>query len=245
MRLAICDDDAASRALIAEHVRAYMQANHTPEYTLQVFEHGEDLLDAVYRSGCYDVYLLDVVMPDMSGIELGSLLRTSDPDGRIIYLTSSRDYAVDAFRVRAFDYLLKPVLRETLFACLDACMAQGEKKDAGLIVRTGERSMRLNLKSILYAKLVRRSIVYHMADGQQIETPAIRIPFSQAVQELLRDRRFVLCGAAVIVNLSHITMVEKDALVFSNASTLYIPKSAVNKIRSAWADYWLEEDCRI
>ena len=55
-----------------------------------------------------DVIFLDISMPDMNGISLGKIVTKMYPNMKIVFITAYKDYAVDAFEIKAFDYLLKP-----------------------------------------------------------------------------------------------------------------------------------------
>jgi len=90
--------------------------------------------------------------------------------------------------------------------------------------------------------VVRKSVVYHLTDGNTIESTNIRTGFSKAVEELHRDKQFVLCGSSMLVNLSYVKSVQKDSLVFTDRRILYLPKASCLDIRSAWIDYWLEAE---
>ena len=57
----------------------------------------------VLSFGAFDIYILDIIMPGCSGIQLGKDLRRADPDGKILHLTSSAEYALESCRVKAFD----------------------------------------------------------------------------------------------------------------------------------------------
>ena len=246
MQIAICDDEYLFRSQLMEFTKEY--ASMHPQQEIEVFEfsQAEDLIEAAGRIGGFDIYLLDIVMPGMNGIDLGVQLRRICSDGRILYLTSSSEYAIDSFRAKPFNYILKPLKRENFHAALDEAAASiVAKKEKSLIVKTNESSVKLNLNNILYAQLERRTICYHLSDGSAVESILIRTAFSEAVQELLRDKRFVLCGASIVANLHHITMVEKDALLFTNRFKLFIPRKASGTIRSAWYDYWFEEEGKL
>ena len=60
------------------------------------------------KNSTADVIFLDINMPDMNGISLGKIISKMCPDMKIIFITAYKDYAVDAFEIKAFDYLLKP-----------------------------------------------------------------------------------------------------------------------------------------
>ena len=69
--------------------------------------------------GGFDLYILDCIMPGMNGIELGAALRMRDDMGFLIYLTTSPDFALDSYRVDAFDYLFKACQERAVFQSLD------------------------------------------------------------------------------------------------------------------------------
>ncbi len=105
LSIAVCDDEALQRDMLEKMLREYYGENAN----IDVYSDGRRLLDAVERSGrdLYDIYILDVIMPAMTGIELGERLRGMGIRSPIIFLTNSKEYAVDSYSVRAFHYLIK------------------------------------------------------------------------------------------------------------------------------------------
>ena len=179
----------------------------------------------------------------MNGIQLGVEIRRYDYLGKIFYLTSSREYAIEAFRVKASEYLLKPVKKEDLYLALDDAIHRiADRKEKNLIVKTRGRSVKLGYDSILYVDLHNKNVIYHLVDGTVVESTSIRTAFSDMIGELLSDSRFVLCGNSMAVNLYYITMVEKDALFFKNGSKIYIGKRAGREVRSTWVNFWMNEE---
>lgn len=239
LRIAICDDDALCREQILAVLEEY-DTHKNRKTAVSVFHSAATLIDEVLRRGGFDIYLLDIIMPGMNGIQLGMELRQVDPCGKIIYLTSSQEYALDSYRARAFDYILKPVSTERLFATLDdAIRTMTNRKEKSLIVKTRDSNVKVVFDSILYAELVDKKIVYHRINGDCIESSSIRTTFAEAIQALLSDGRFVLCGAGLAANLYYITSINNDTLSFQNGHKLYIGKRAGRDIRSVWSDFWL------
>lgn len=238
MKIAVCDDDKLLRDEILSITAQYASRNPSRDISCEAFAYAEDLLESAGRIGGYDIYILDIVMPDMDGITLGVHLREQGFDGKIVYLSSSPEYAVDSFQAKPFNYILKPLNQESFLSALhEAILSVSEKKERSLIVKTKDCSIRLSFDNILYAQLNRRSVVYHLTNGKTVESVQIRTSFHEATQELLIDRRFVLCGASMVANLHHITMIENDALVFRDMYRAYLGKKACREIRSVWYDF--------
>ena len=150
MRIAVCDDDALSRQQVLRFLDEYIARNNGI-LTVSVFDRATALTEAVARFGSFDIYLLDILMPGMNGIQLGLQLRRSDSEGKILYLTSGPEFAYESYQVQAFDYLLKPVDKERLFASLDrALRAIGNRKEKSFIVKRGMSTTKAKSISVKY-----------------------------------------------------------------------------------------------
>lgn len=243
MRVAICDDDSLCRAQVLDIVADYNEQRKDTDLVFEMFSEPEALLNAVSKNGSYDIYILDIVMPTINGIQLGQTLRDVGVDSKIIYLTSSEEYALDSFRVRAFDYILKPIEKETFYTVLDEAIASIHiKKDKVLVVKTKESSTRIAFDSILYAELSKRGVVYHLVGNKTVKSTTLRTTFTEAVKELLTDKRFVLCGASMVANMHHIAAVENEGFVFMDTDRVFLGKKACRELRAAWIVYWSTQE---
>ncbi len=243
MRIAICDDEAPSRGAAIDIASDYQEERKDKNLIFEAFSSPEALLEAVHKNGGYDIYILDIVMPGMNGIKLGQALRAEGQEGKIIYLTSSDEHALDSFRVRAFDYVLKPVTKESFYAFMDEAVSSiNVKKDKVLLVKTKEDTARVAFDSILYTELKGRAVVYHLSGGSTVTGTTLRIPFTEAVRELLSDKRFTLCGASMAANLHRITSVETDGVVFDGTESVFLGKKACRELRSVWSNYWINSE---
>ena len=119
MNIAICDDDNQCSGMLNILLKEYASRKNITNLSVSIYTDGHDLLDALQEDKSFDVCILDIVMPAVSGIDLGIKLREIGYNGIIIYLTSSREHALDSYKVKAFNYILKPVIPEELFSTLD------------------------------------------------------------------------------------------------------------------------------
>lgn len=238
MRIAICDDETVCTEQVKSAAERYSARRAGCHLELDAFNHPDDLLEATEKIGGYDIYILDVVMPETNGIELGAKLRAEGYDGKIIYLTSSSEYSLDAFKVRAFDYLIKPINEQLFFNAIDEAAALiSRKKDKFILVKTKDRSIKLSFDSIMYAELNHRMVTYYLAGGRTVETISLRGSFTDAVAELLEDNRFNLCSVGMVVNLDHITAIESDAVVFGSTYHPFLGEKHCRKLRGAWSEH--------
>ena len=227
IKLALCDDEAEQREAVGKLLREYAAARPSLAVKMSVFSSGRDLLAAAEECGGFDLYVLDIVMPELSGIELGVRLRELHSGGAIIYLTISPEYAVDSYAARAFYYLMKPAQPDKLFQVLDQAVAALDGLE------------RLRLDEIVYAELVGRAVRYHLADGTGLNSVTVRGPFQEETAPLLADPRFFLSGASFAVNLFYVTAVERGYLRMDGGARVPLARGLAALAKRRWSDYWL------
>lgn len=245
MKIAVCDDEQFCHKQVTELLQSYAAEHPESEIMISVFEHADDLMNESEKTGGFDIYILDIIMPDTNGVKLGVLLRKEGFDGKIIYLTSSDEYALDSFQAQPFHYIIKPITSEKLFPILGSAVSMIEhKKNSSFIVRTAEGMIRLPIENIMYADLQKNCIRFHMTSGRIVRSSTIRISFTDAVRKLIDDPRFARCGSSLVVNLMHVTVSKTDGLLLRDGSMLHLSRKFLTEIRTKWYDYWLdgEED---
>lgn len=108
MRIFLIDDEASARSSMERILR-----EARPEAEISSFSRGQAALDAVVNDGmCPDVVFSDIEMPGLSGLDLAVKLRSACPTAKIIFVTGYSEYAVEAFRLHACGYVMKPLNAE-------------------------------------------------------------------------------------------------------------------------------------
>ena len=168
-------------------------------------------------------------------------LRELGNGGEIIYLTTSSDYAIDSYSVRAFFYLLKPIQKERLFEVLDAAVEKlNHRRQKAIVVTTRDGPRRLLLDQILYVERVGRCLRYYCAGGN-VNSMSLRVTFRTAVEPLLSDPRFFQCGSSFAFNLQHVAGVKGQEVLLDNGCAVAVPRASVPALKHAWGNFWLEE----
>ena len=101
MKIAICDDDELFIDSICALVEQWAAKNNAV-LTLFRFTNGDDLINA-HRKEHMDLIILDIIMPLLNGMDTARELRETDQMVPIIFLTTSREFAVDSYEVKAFN----------------------------------------------------------------------------------------------------------------------------------------------
>ena len=239
VRIALCDDNSVQLNIVEDMVRAYADERGRA-VEISVYLSGEKLLAAADEGYRADIYILDVIMPGIKGIELGRELRRRGDEGRIIYLTATAEYAVDSYLVGAFFYILKPIGRQKIWDVLDGAFNQIYKErlanrrmgpEGGRVelkVRGGRKSVLID--DILYVDIVNRSPGYHMADGSLELGAMLRGHFSDAVAEVAGLDCMFAATPHLIVNLRCIAKADRNSVTFTNHNVIYPTKGACEAI---------------
>ncbi len=241
LRIAICDDEENHLYQTAALLEAYLRSAPSLKGQIETFQSGSALLARAEDAGGFDLYVLDILMPELSGIDTGRRLRALGEGGEIVYLTSSNDFAADSYDVRAFFYLLKPVEEEKFFQVLDGAVEKlNRRRSSAVVVTTADGPRRILLEHIRYVERVGRRMRYYCTDGI-VDSQTIRVPFRQAAASLLADWRFCQCGASFVLNFQHVTGVNGQVALLDNGQTVALPRTAAVEFKKAWGNYWLEE----
>lgn len=241
LRIALCDDEADKLRETAALVQRYFQARPSVSGQVEAFPSGGELIARVQEPRGFDIYILDILMPGLSGIDAARKLRQLGDGGEIIYITNSNDFAADSYEVRAFSYLLKPVDEARLFKVLDGAVEKLERRrSSSVMVSTPNGLLRLRLESILYVERLGHRMRFHCTDGT-VDSQSIRSPFKTAAAPLLADRRFYPCGVSFALNLQHVTGVQGQTALLDNGQALMLPRAAAAEFKKAWGRFWLEE----
>ena len=240
LRIAICDDYEKERAETHRLISRYLSAHPDLDAAVSLFESGFSLLTAMEARQFFDIYILDIIMPELGGIELGKSIRKRGGTGQIIYLSSSRDFAIESYDTDALYYMVKPVTQAQIARVMDKAIGRlSPRSQRSLLVNTPDGIRRVVFDQLLYVEQSKRTMHFYLTDGTIIQSYALREPISVAVQPLLADPRFLLCGSSFVVNLHRITQIGKVETIFSNGCSLTLPRSLQRTVKQEWTEYWL------
>ena len=150
-RIAICDDNLEYLELLSTRIQGYCAENGL-EVKLDCYRDSSQLDDLIDEKKMYDVYILDIEMPNVSGMELAEQIRALSEDAQIIFLTAHESYALKACNIHVFKYLLKELLDQELSATLNDLFDKLQKQDNHRLYRISNQRK--------YVRFPHRDIIY-------------------------------------------------------------------------------------
>lgn len=238
MNIMICDDQKNELEGIERIVSEYADAHRELPITIRCFSNPLDMLDEVGKNGTPDIALLDICMPGVLGTEVAKDLKSQSEDNTdIIFLTTSADFAVEAFALHVNDYLTKPFTKERLTDTLDRVI---EKRNKRLFVPVtcGREIHRIDLYSVLYMESKNHNVEIYLKSGRSIKTHTTLAD----MKNLLCDvKGFISIGASYVVNLRCVQSVLSTELIITNGQIIPIPRRLRNEVKKRYFDFYREE----
>lgn len=231
MRIAIVDDNGAERGALAAQVRAALERRCIAGAIME-YADGNSFLAAA-RAERFALAFLDIYMEGMDGVSAARALRAFDTDCALVFTTTSTDHALDGYRVRAMQYLVKPYTAAEVEGVFDELARLLPAPEQYIQVKAGRQALRLRLGDILYAEHFQHQIHIHTADSRETVS---RMTFGDFAAQLSGDRRFLICGRGVLVNLAHVSDFDGRAFTLPGA-VLPVSRSFADKARAAFGEY--------
>ncbi|MGN1002766.1 MAG: LytR/AlgR family response regulator transcription factor [Oscillospiraceae bacterium] len=229
-KIAVCDDEALDREKITDLTTEIMREEGMP-CRITAFACGAELLSAIQSGERFQIFLLDVVMEGLDGMQLASALKQLGDNKAIVFISSNTEMALRGYEVDAVRYLRKPLerdrLREALLYC---CLTRLEQKEI-LLPDAGGQS-RILLSELIYAETWERGVRLTMTGGRK--EIGVRISDLEA---MLPERQFVRCHRTILVNLAFVQSIRYCELELKTGTALPVSKYRQADLRKEFMRY--------
>ena len=235
LKIAICDDEKKFCDSAERMLNLYMEDKGL-QFQVDVFNVPSELLDMTEKGTIYDIYLLDIYMPGVTGMSIATELRSRGFKSPIIFLTSSTDHALEAFGVDATHYLLKPYTKDSFYVGMDKAMQSiTSHKNDSVILKVDNDYRSIPVSNLICCEAEDKYQRLYLENGERL---LIRISGTELYKLLSEFDSFYHCGRAHIINLNHISRVTQGGAEFKNGMQLNLPHTVLAGLRSAFFDYF-------
>lgn len=228
LEIAVCDDETNICNDIEAYIDYYAE-NSEVTFKTEVYFSAEKLLEAYNSGKRYDLVFLDIEMEGMSGIDYGKILRDEmdDQKTKIVYMSWQKSYAMDLFKIRPFDFLVKPLDAVAIGRTLDTAIKLIGDIDAYYIVQTRNEHIKLLQKDILYFESSNRKVTVHTSERI--------IEFYGKLEDVsmqLGSDVFWRIHKSYLIHYDHTDHFKYDAVCLEDGTYLPISQSYRSEIRS-------------
>ncbi len=234
----ICDDQKNELETMQKIVLDYAGEHPDLFLAVQCFSNPFDMLEEMDRSGAPDIALLDICMPGVLGTEIAREIQSkSENVTDIIFLTTSPDFAVEAFALHVNDYLTKPYTKKRLIDTLDRVIEKRRRR-LYIPVQCGNEIHRIDLYSVAYAEARNHSLEIHLKSGNCLRT---RMTLTELKELFQGVNGFVTVGASYIVNLRCVQSLLPTTAVMANGETIPVPRRLRSEVKQQYFDFYTRE----
>lgn len=232
MRIAICDDLASERKTLINFVRR-LESEENIEFDIVQYDSAEKMLETRDLSRPAEILFLDIYMHGMNGNEAAKKLIEQGYQGSIVFCTTSHEHAVEAFRLKADGYLVKPYDYESFSEAIWRCRQKFEKAKKALTFISDRFEYNIPLKEIAFIETDARCCVVHTLK-EQIRTYKKMKDFEESVKN---EPSFLKITRSCIINMNALKNIRDIELVFKNNEKILLPERS-KKLQQQINDYF-------
>ena len=238
MKITICDDSIKDLLKIDKLLSKYKTLYPDRDFEPEKFSDPSRLYRKISDGNLTDIYILDMLMPGRTGIDLGRQIRMYGYESVIIYITSSDDHALDAYGVHAVRYLLKPIDENSLFEALDYAFSYTKTKTEPLyLIKTKEGILHRPYSKIEYIENAGRKQAVHLVDGEVLKSLFIRKSFEEEIQQVAEKKNFLQIHKSFLINLDYVKQLTPDNVLMESGIWLPVSKARAANVKREYLIY--------
>lgn len=236
INIAICDDNKSDLASLEQKVKKYLNDNNIHGEVV-CYEQATTLLSELSTKN-FDLYILDVVMPEVDGIALGKAIRDAGKKASVIYITSSVEYALDAFKVHAIRYIEKPIDDEEFKSAMDFfCDVFVANPHTCVMVRDGNSVQTIFVEDVMYIENHLRSVTYYQKDGKKVTATRREGSFEDEVSAFVSTGLFLQSHKSFFVNMDHISSLKQESIVMDDGREIPIARKRLAEVKNGYMEH--------
>lgn len=229
MLIAIVDDAEPDRELLLSYLKKY-SAQHFLDYHCICFYSGDEILKVKNN---FDLIFLDIYMTGLDGLATAQELRKTNADCLLIFSTNSTDHAIDGYKVRAFDYLIKPYDYVKFTQTMDLCEAVFHSNSRYITINVKKVKQKILCKDIFYIDYRNHYIQVHTKE----KIIRSHMYFNEMLTMLGDQPNFLSCNRNCIINMNYVAGLSERDFLLTNNTSIAINRKQLCDVKQAYSNY--------
>lgn len=228
--IAVCDDELHDREYVADMTQRACSFEQI-QAQIACFSSAAELLQQMREGKHFQMFLIDVLMPEQDGMEFARRIQKEKPDIPLVFFSNNKEMALRGYEVSAVRYLAKPVemdrLREAVRFCYDL-----RQKNTELIFPVNTGMKKVLPKDIYYVEISGRKLRI-VQEKEEWETSLTL----GRLEAMLEGRGFVRCHRSYLVNCHHVRMLRTSSLELTDKTQIPVSKYKIKEVRRLFSEY--------
>ncbi len=231
----ILDDDLTFSRQLHTILDDYF-TDHKLSFEIDVYQSGDELLKALtHTESSYQLYFLDILMPGKTGLQVAKEIRKTDRTAHIIFLTSSLEYAIEGYEVRAYDYLKKPLDTKRLYHTLEELLGTKERPSAKwLQIKSNGIIKNIPYNNICYIEARRNKLLVVENNGEKQETYGT---FSSILTLLEEESDFTQTHRSFLINMRYIREFTSTSVTLQSGDQVPVSRNYSQTAKQAYFEF--------
>lgn len=197
INIAIVDDTAEDAQTLIDFCSRYSQEKRV-EFSIKTFNNGVTFVTSENLD--YDIIILDIKMPYMSGLQAAKKIRETNSQVVIVFVTSMQQYAIRGYEVSASDFIVKPVSYSMFEVKFDRILSLVPKnRDQAIFIKTNRALRVIQYADILLVESQKHKLIYHTISGDYETWGTMK-----EVCNKLEGLGFALCSSSCLINVRYV-----------------------------------------
>lgn len=231
IKLAIVEDEKEHARILSVYLKNWSRQS-TQAVQIQIFEHADAFLFDWDENKDYTAVFLDIQMPKMNGMELARKIRQDSESVQLIFATGISDHMQQGYEVAAMHYLIKPLQESQVHGCMERICRQTAHKKDWILLHGAESVERMESLNIWWVEAIGHSAVVGL------EKERIEVTDSLGALEAQLKSGFVKCHRSYLVNLGHVTRIEKTDVVLDNGERIPLSRRLYKQVNEAFIRFY-------
>lgn len=237
MNIAIIDDLTTDIEKTSKLLQSYFLENCADiQPQISFFKDGEGFL-ADFKHHAYDIIFLDYYMAPLSGMDLAREIRKTDASVVLIFVTFSKDFAIESYKVKASGYLVKPIAYEDFAEIMGLIDMKKIRSQQFIEIGSGDDSRKIILKDIIYCDVYGHYTQVHTKSGG---IKRFRTAFWKISELLQPYPQFLVCYRGCIINMERVVKMEEQNFLMANRERIPYRKKEHSEIINAYSNFLFE-----
>ena len=238
-QIALCDDIRSELEKIEILLEKYEEKNPLLKYKIRRFEKAQLLIDKIKeKTYLQDLLFMDIFMTEKTGLDAVKELRREVYNVPVIFLTTSTEYALEAYQVDALQYLVKPLDQDRFFHVMDIVFEIIRKIEKDFVViKTSKGLRQIQPDQIIYCETQKNYQILHL-ENEQIK---VRITSKELYEILGTFLQFLKCGSSYVINLNHIIIMNREEIHVDNGDKIYLPRNRVTEFKEKYFAFYFDK----